>query len=844
MRNSKFIALLLAFALILGSFGFAFADEDVAAPADAPETTEAPADDPVDPAPEDGETPADEPAPADAPAESGDIVILHTNDVHCANYENYAKLVELAKSADFVVDAGDAIQGGPIGALSKGEYITEIMNYVKYDVVAPGNHEFDYGMEQFKKITGEVAEFPYVCCNLVDLKTGEPMLDAYKIFEAKGKKIAFVGVDTPETFHKSTPAYFQDENGKYIYGFCEGNDGKDLYDAVQKAVDAARAEGADYVIVLGHLGIDEESSPWCSTEVAANTSGIDAFIDGHSHNDFTKTVANKEGKDVVIQQTGTQLVNIGKLMIAEDGTISGELIPTEGLEADADAAAFIQKVAARFEALTAEVVAKTEVQLTILNEDGTRAVRSKETNLGDLCADAYKTVLEADIAFVNGGGIRKDLPLGDVTYGDIILVHPFGNMACLVEVTGQQVLDALEMGYSQTPSETGGFLQVSGLTCTINTAIDSPVIKNDKGEFVEIDGQRRVSEVMINGEPIDPEATYKLASHNYMLKLAGDGYTMFGKDNVKILRDEIMVDNQVLISYIVDTLGGVVGEEYAESQGRINIIDDPSVVEAKPVAKVFSDVNEGDWFEKYLQTAYDTGIIGGFKDGTYKPTGNLTHAQIMVMVANLHSLQKGDEFKGSQIEGDHWAASFRDYCKAEGVIDDRFDAKLDEYVTRDEMAYYFANCIVDESYTEKQTLEFDDIEGNPFAEEISKLAKADIVAGIGGGKYGPDSLVTRAQAAVYICNVIDAFDEALVGEWETALEGTDYVFTYTFKDDGTGSYKYADNDDAFTYTAGINELSIQYEGENMMPWETTFHIDGDKLTVKDDTGADVVYTRK
>ena len=238
MRNSKFIALLLALALVLGSFGFAFADEDAAAPADAPETTAAPADDPVDPAPEDGE-----------PAESGDIVILHTNDVHCTNYENYAKLVELAKSADFVVDAGDAIQGGPIGALSKGEYITEIMNYVKYDVVAPGNHEFDYGMEQFKKITGEVAKFPYVCCNLVDLKTGKPMFDAYKILEAKGKKIAFVGVDTPETFHKSTPAYFQDENGKYIYSFCEGNNGQDLYDAVQKATDAARAEGADYVIV-------------------------------------------------------------------------------------------------------------------------------------------------------------------------------------------------------------------------------------------------------------------------------------------------------------------------------------------------------------------------------------------------------------------------------------------------------------------------------------------------------------------------------------------------------------------------------------------------------------------
>ncbi|MBO5517044.1 MAG: 5'-nucleotidase C-terminal domain-containing protein [Firmicutes bacterium] len=829
MKQRKFISVLLALAMILGSFGFAFADEDAAAPADAPETTAAPADD---------------------PAESGDIVILHTNDVHCTNYENYAKLVELAKSADFVVDAGDAIQGGPIGALSKGEYITEIMNYVKYDVVAPGNHEFDYGMEQFKKVTGEVAEFPYVCCNLIDLKTGKPMLDAYKIFEAKGKKIAFVGVDTPETFHKSTPAYFQDENGKYIYSFCEGNNGQDLYDAVQKAVDAARAEGADYVIVLGHLGIDKESSPWCSTEVAANTSGIDVFIDGHSHNDFTMTVANKEGKDVVIQQTGTKLVNIGKLVIAEDGTISGELVPTEGLEADADAAAFIDSVTARFKALTDEVVAKTEVNLTILNADGTRAVRSKETNLGDLCADAYKTILEADVAFVNGGGVRDNLPLGDITYGDIIKVHPFGNMACLVEVTGQQILDALEMGYSQTPGETGGFLQVAGLTCTVNTAIPSSVVKNDKGEFVKIEGQRRVSDVMVGGEPIDPAKTYKLASHNYMLKLAGDGYTMFGKDKVNILRDEIMVDNQVLISYIVDTLDGTVGEEYAEPQGRINIINDKSAVD---VASYFSDVNAKDWFVDHVQSAFASDIIAGFHDGTFRPNGYLTHAQIMVMAANLHSTQKGDnyDFQANRKEGDAWYQVFEDYCVAEGIVPAEtfgaggpFEGEENTNVTRAQMAFYFANTLADASYTEKKEVALSDISGHIFAPEIEKLAKADIVGGFPDGTYRPEELVTRAQAAVFVHNILDAYDEALVGEWETTLEGTDYVFTYTFKADGSGSYKYADNDDVFTYTVKADKLSIQYEGENMMPWDTTFGIDGDKLTVKDDTGADVVYTRK
>ena len=812
MRNRKFISVLLVLALILGSFAFVFADGD-------------------------DETMVTTAAPA-----SDDIVILHTNDVHCG-YEGYDKLVELAKGADLVVDAGDAIQGGPIGTLSKGEYITEIMNYVKYDVAGLGNHEFDYGMDQILKIANDMAEFPYVCCNLVD-KNGEPLFDAYKIFEVKGKKIAFVGADTPETFYKSTPTFFQDEKGNYIYSFCEGNDGQDLYDAVQKAVDDARAEGADYVIVLGHLGIDEESAPWRVTDVAANTKGIDAFIDGHSHSVYTETVKNAEGEDVLLQQTGTKLANVGKITIAADGTITGENVATEGVEADADATAFIAGIAERFNETIKQVVAKTDVDLTTKNEDGSRAVRSKETNLGDLCADAYLNIMDADIAFVNGGGVRADIPAGDITYEQILNVHPFGNMACLVEVTGQQVLDALEHGYSSLPGESGGFLQVAGLTCTINTAIESPVVRNDKGEFVEVDGQRRVSDVMVNGEPIDPEATYKLASHNYMLKNGGDGYAMFGTANVKLLRDEVLIDNQVLINYIVDTLGGVVGDEYAEAQGRITIIDDPSKVEPKPVAKVFSDVNEGDWFEKYLQKAYESGIIAGFHDGTYRPTGNLTHAQIMVMVANLHSAQKGDNFKGSTIEGDHWCASFRDYCKAEGVIDDRFDKKLDDYVTRDEMAYYFANALTGESYKEKQDIAFDDVAGNTYEAEIMKLAKADIVGGKGNGKYDPSALVTRAEAAVFISNVLDAIDGAIVGEWETTIEGVDTVFTYTFKEDGTGSYVYGESNEPFTYTAKSGQLSIQFEGENMMPWDTTFKIDGDKLIVKDSLGEDVVYTRK
>lgn len=517
-----------------------------------------------------------------AAAPKEDITILHTNDVHC-DYEKYAKVATLHKSADLLVDAGDHVQGGVIGTLSKGEYIVDIMNYLKYDAAVPGNHEFDYGMDQFLHIAKDLAKYPYISANFTG-KDGTPYFDAYKMFEVKGVKVAFVGVCTPETFTKSTPTYFQDANGNYIFGFCEGNNGADLYKAVQSAIDAAKAAGADYVIGLGHLGIDEQSSPWMSKEVIANTTGFDAFIDGHSHSTFSETIKDKSGKEVVFEQTGTKLANVGKLTIKTDGTITHENVDLSAVEEDADAKAYIAGITEKFDALQKKVVAKTTVTLTTKGADGKRAVRSAETNLGDLCADAYRLLLGADVAFVNGGGVRADINAGDITYGDIINVHPFGNSACLVEVTGQQLKDALELGSAAYPGESGGFLQVSGLTYTINADIPSSVVKNDKSEFVKVNGAYRVSDIMVGGQPLDVNKTYTLASHNYMLKDAGDGYTMFGTKNVKVLQDEVMIDNQVLINYIVEKLGGVVGEQYAAPQGRITIKTAP-VVEPQPEPK-------------------------------------------------------------------------------------------------------------------------------------------------------------------------------------------------------------------------------------------------------------------
>ncbi len=568
-----------------------------------------------------GWTPADGARMA-AGEETGKIVILHTNDVHCQidqavkeDKETGAKTVtamgyagvaaykaemeaRYGKGNVTLVDAGDAIQGGPIGTLSKGSYLVDIMNKVGYDLATPGNHEFDYGMDNFLSLAKEKAEYTYICSNFTDLQ-GNPVFDAYKVISYGDVKVGFVGIDTPEAFTKSTPTYFQDGNGNYIYRFSEGSAGKDLYAAVQKAVDAAKKEGADYVVAIGHLGENGTTDEWKSSAVAANTTGIDVLVDGHSHEAFEQTVKNKDGKDMLLVQTGTKLANIGKIVIdTQTKEITHEQV-TGFAGQDEAVAQFVADINAEFKTVLDEVVATSEVLLTTKDANGDRLVRSGETNLGDLCADAYRVVLGGDVAFVNGGGIRADIAVGDITYGNIINVHPYSNEGCLVEVTGQTILDALELGSRFYPEESGGFLQVSGLTYDINGAIPSSVKVNDKNEFVGVEGAYRVTNVMVGGQPLDLNKTYTVASHNYMLKDGGDGFVMF--KGAKLLKDCVMLDNKVLIDYIVDELDGkVTAEKYGAAQGRISITSasDPAPVEpAKPAANTHTVV-KGDNLSK------------------------------------------------------------------------------------------------------------------------------------------------------------------------------------------------------------------------------------------------------
>lgn len=546
-------------------------------------------------------------------AQGDAIAIVFTNDIHCSIDEKtsgetktnagYVGMASVADSARAtygeanveLVDAGDAVQGGPVGTLTKGMAIVDIMNAAQYDYAVPGNHEFDYGMDRFNELV-TASKATYLSCNFTDLRTGQAPLDGYAIEayeeitpatnDADGVvKVAYVGITTPETLTKSSPANFQDESGKCVYGFCQDETGAALYAGVQASVNAARDAGADYVVAIGHLGESGITDRWTSEAVIANTTGIDAMIDGHSHETYSQFVQNSQGEDVVLAQTGTKLANVGELIIdpdAEDGKdVSVAITPAAQVETGTGETAEAVKnaVAKVNEDLNAElntVVGTSQVDLK--SEDAATGlyVRWQETNLGDFVADAYRARLGADVGLANGGGVRASLSAGEITNGDLLAVQPFGNELCLVEVTGQTLLDALEMGVRKLPDYSGGFLQVSGVRFSVDASIPSPIVTDANGNFVSVEGQRRVSNVMVGDEALDLDKTYTIASHAYMLLQGGDGMVMFKDANV--LLESVMLDNQALIEYVTKDLKGVIGQEYAdpEGQGRIVITKEPS----------------------------------------------------------------------------------------------------------------------------------------------------------------------------------------------------------------------------------------------------------------------------
>lgn len=520
----------------------------------------------------------------DGESASKDTVILFTSDVHSAvdsgwTYSGIDVIRKqlIAKGDNVIlVDNGDSIQGEPLATMTNGGANIELMNELGYDIATMGNHEFDYGMERFLELAKK-ANFPYISCNFN--KLGELVFDPYIIKEVDGTKIAFVGINTPWTLKSSTPANFMDKDGDFIYGFMQSDDGKDLYNAVQSAVDKAREKGAKYVVAMAHLGNEADCKPYTYADVLENTTGIDVLIDGHSHDLEQVKMKNKEGKEVLRSACGTKLEAIGYVRIAADGKITtgvykwnNEENAVEVLGLDSKMNEACKNAKAELEAALSEVVAASRVDLLIKDPaTDVRLVRNQETAIGDFCADAYRAISGADIAFINGGGIRDNLLKGNITKEDILKVHPYGNMLCVCEATGQEILDALEFSVHSWPSEFGGWLCPSGIRYEVHTYINSGVQTDENGMFKEVTGEYRVKNVYIGDEPLDLNKTYTVAGTNYTLQSMGDGFTMF-TDN-KYTQDSVMLDNQVLIKYITEKLGGVIGEEYAEPQGRITFVE-------------------------------------------------------------------------------------------------------------------------------------------------------------------------------------------------------------------------------------------------------------------------------
>lgn len=511
------------------------------------------------------------------------VTILYTNDVHTyidnkspkLTYQGIAALKKSYEDAGqnvLLVDAGDHIQGTAYGSMDDGATIIKLMNEAGYDLATPGNHEFDYGMDRAKAVMKE-ADFPYISCNWMDLHVGlpVPVLSDIKMFTIGGARIAFVGVTTPESITKSTPAYFMDKKqSRYVYDILGGEDGQKLYKAVQKSIDKAKLLGATYIIGLGHLGVDPSSSPWTSEEVIAHTTGFDAFIDGHSHTVMeNKQVVDASGKAVTLTQTGSYLKNVGKMTIGADGSITTELLPTyDGI--DASVAATASEWISAVDDMLGEEIAVGDFNFYVTDPaTGKRLIRSGETNLGDFVADGIYTYfneiedLHCDIAIMNGGGIRADVDAGPWSFKTCKTVSPFGNVACLMSVTGQQIQDALEFGArfaGAEGKENGGFLHVAGAKYEIHAMMPNTVQTDDKNVWIGSATTPRVSNVEIYDKstgtykPLDVNATYALAGMNYTLRNLGDGFAMF--DGATLIKDYVSEDYLVMSSYAA-MFGGV-----------------------------------------------------------------------------------------------------------------------------------------------------------------------------------------------------------------------------------------------------------------------------------------------
>ena len=591
--------------------------------------------------------------------DSETIVILYENDVHCA-VEGYSKLAamknELKSEYEYVgvVSSGDFVQGGTLGAVSKGEYIVELMNLVGYDAIAPGNHEFDYTISRLTELY-ELSETKYISCNFAKIGEEETYFEPYTIVSYGDVDIAYIGIITPETITSARPSQFRNENGEIIYTFNESR----LYELVQESIDEATEDGADYVIALSHIGYDESGELNDVTDVIENTDGLDVVLDAHSHSVIEeKIVKDKSGDDVLLSSTGTGFENIGRLTIA-NGEFDTELVKTETYtKTDADVDAYIAEINESYAELGNRKISESKVELITHNEEGARLVRTAETNLGNLCSDALFFVTNADVSYVNGGGLRAPIKSGDMTFNDIYSVFPFNNRIVTAEITGQVLLDMLEMSMISYPQEDGAFPHMSGITFSVNKSIPSSIKVDENGFFTKVDGDYRVYDVKVldkesgNYKALELDKKYILAAADYYILNFGSGMSMF-KD-AKVVESEGMLDVEVLERYITDNLNGVIGEEYKDVVNRITFTDgyenadneDKAVTRAEAIvalwnmegspasdfAMKFDDVSAETPYAEAIRWAAAVKIVNGCSESSFAPDDVLTREQLAAIL--------------------------------------------------------------------------------------------------------------------------------------------------------------------------------------------------------------------
>lgn len=512
-----------------------------------------------------------------APPVLKNIVVMYENDVHC-DVDGYAKFAalrsEFQAQTPYVttVSSGDFVQGGDVGSMTQGEGIIDIMNKVGYDFVTIGNHEFDYGLKRMTYLLDKL-NATVVVANYRHLPSKKLVYQPYVIKEYGNVKVAYIGLVTPSTIPSTSILKFMDENGNWVYDFMSD----ELAEQTNRMVEKARSEGANYVVVLSHIGDMKILSYDTSIDLIKKTSGIDVVLDGHAHSVINDSlIADADGKMVHLTSTGTNFQNLGVLTIDTLGNIKTQLYDTEKYKkVDQKIKQFVDKVKDEATAAGNIVIGHTDFKLSIYDENNNRIVRKQECGMGNFIADSYRDMFGTDVAIENGGAIRTDIESGDITYNNIFNVTPFGKNICKGTITGQQLLDALEVCYCLLPNESGGFAQISGMRLTVNTSVNAEFVQENNVFIAIAEGSpRRVSNVEIFNrttgiyEPIDPSRTYTIAGSSYMLREMGDGaafrYTVCDEDLG-------ITEVEVTVQYFREKLQGVMPARYASPEGRITI---------------------------------------------------------------------------------------------------------------------------------------------------------------------------------------------------------------------------------------------------------------------------------